>query len=175
VLALSTLYQVPLGRGQKFSTGNGALDYVLGNWQINNIFTAHSGAPFTPVISSDIANTGNSGYEHMDLVGNPGGPKQASEWFNTAAYAVPAGYTYGTASRNSLRTNGYFDLDTSLFRTFPIGGERQFEFRAEAFNLLNHPVLGTPNTDYNSGPLFGTINYTASTARELQLALKFLF
>ena len=175
VLALSTLYQVPLGRGQKFSTGNGALDYVLGNWQINNIFTAHSGAPFTPVISSDIANTGNSGYEHMDLIGNPGGPKQASEWFNTAAYAVPAGYTYGTASRNSLRTNGYFDLDTSLFRTFPIGGERQFEFRAEAFNLLNHPVLGTPNTDYNSGPLFGTINYTASTARELQLALKFLF
>ena len=89
----------------------------------------------------------------MDLVGNPGGPKQASEWFNTAAYAVPAGYTYGTASRNSLRTNGYFDLDTSLFRTFPIGGERQFEFRAEAFNLLNHPVLGTPNTDYNSGPV----------------------
>ena len=50
----------------------------------------------------------------------------------------------------------------------------QFEFRAEAFNLLNHPALGTPNTDYNSGPLFGTINYTASTARELQLALKFL-
>ena len=58
---------------------------------------------------------------------------------------------------------------------FPIGGDRSFEFRAEGFNVLNHPVLGTPFSDYNDGSLFGTINATASTARELQLAVKFKF
>ncbi|HEX4022653.1 MAG TPA: carboxypeptidase regulatory-like domain-containing protein [Acidobacteriaceae bacterium] len=175
VLAVSTLYQVPIGKGKGFSTGNSALNYILGNWQINNIFTAHSGTPFTPNISSDIANTGNSGYEHLNVVGKTSGPKTPSEWFNRNAYAVPPGYTYGTAGRNSLRSAGSYDLDTSLFRIIPVGEGRQFEFRLEAFNVLNHPVLGTPNTDYNSGSLFDTINYTASTARELQLALKFAF
>ena len=175
MLAISMLYQTPFGRGMRFSTGNRAVDYILGGWQINNIFTAHSGTPFTPVISSDIANTGNSGYEHLNVVGNPSGPKKPSEWFNRAAYAVPPAYTYGTAGRNSLRSQGSWDLDTSLFRLFPIGGGRQFEFRLETFNLLNHPVLGIPITDFNSGPQFDTINYTASTAREIQLALKFQF
>lgn len=175
VLAVDLLYQIPVGRGKKFSTGNGVLDSVLGNWQINNIFTAHSGIPFTPVISNDIANTGNSGYEHLNLVGNPSGPKKPSEWFNRAAYAVPPGYTYGTAPRDSLRSAGSWNLDSSLFRLVPIGGGRQFEFRFEAFNVFNHPTLGVPDTQYNDGPLFDTINSTASTSRELQLALKFIF
>jgi hypothetical protein len=180
ILAISTLYRLPIGRSQDFSTGNRAADYILGNWQINNIFQAHSGMPFTPYVSSDRANTGNNAgdeYEHADIVGNPNAiaKRTAAEYFNTAAYAVPALYTYGTAARNSLRTAPYWDLDTSLFRLFPVGGERQFEFRAEAFNLLNNVVLGQPNADMNSGSSFGTVNSTANSARQLQLALKFLF
>jgi hypothetical protein len=176
MLSVDTLNEVPIGRGRRFSTGNSVLDYALGNWQINNIFIAHSGQPFNPKISSDIANTGNGDvYETANLIGNPSGPKTASEWFNTAAYITPPGYTYGTTSRNSLRSAGSWDLDSSLFRQFPIGEGRQFEFRAEAFNLFNHPVLGIPISDLNTGPLFGTINSTASTARELQLALRFVF
>ena len=177
IFSVNTLYQVPVGRGQRFSTGSSAADYVLGNWQVNNIFFARSGLPFTPFISSDIANTGNTGgYETADVVGSPYLAKRnASEWFNTAAYAVPAGYTYGTAGRDSLRTNGYYELDTSLFRLFPIGNERQIEFRAEAFNLLNNAVLGYPNADLNSGAAFGTVNTTANTAREVQLGLKVRF
>lgn len=180
ILAVNMLYRVPVGSGQRFSTGNRVTDYVLGNWQANGIFLAHSGQPFTPYISSDIANTGNnagSEYEHLDVVGNPNAisKRTAAKYFNTAAYASPAKYTFGTAARNSLRSAPYWNLDLSLFRTFPVGGERQFEFRAEAFNLLNNVVLGQPNNDLNSGSAFGTVNSAANSARILQLALKFLF
>lgn len=175
VLTVDTLYLVPLGRGTRFSTGNGLADYILGNWQTNNIFTAHSGVPFTPTISSDIPNTGNN-TEYLNLIGNPNlSHRTSAEWFNTAAYAVPPGYTYGTAGRNSLRSAADWELDTSLFRKFPIGEGRQFEFRVEAFNLLNNVVLGTPDANYNAGAAFGTIDSTFNTSRELQLALKFIF
>ncbi len=173
--SVDMLYHVPIGRGEKYSTKNHFLDYILGNWQINNIFQAHSGLPYTPVISSDIPNTGN-GTEYLDIVGNPHLSKPTfSEWFNTAAYAVPQGYTYGTAGRNSLRSQADWELDTGLFRLIPVGNGREFEFRAEAFNLLNNVVLGQPFSDYNQGPLFGTINSTYNLSREVQLALKFLF
>jgi hypothetical protein len=176
VISVNTLYRVPVGNGARFTTGNHALDYILGNWQLNNIFTARSGLPFTPTISSDIANTGNTGYETLNVVGNPNlSHRTAQEWFNTAAYAVPPGYSYGTAGRDSLRGNGYWDLDMSLFRLFPVGEGRHIELRAEAFNLLNNVVLGQPFSDFNGGPLFGTINSTANTAREFQLAARFIF
>lgn len=176
ILAFNSVFQVPLGRGKRFSTGNRFSDYVLGNWQINNIFSAHSGVPFTPVTSGDIANTGNGGtYETLDVVGNPNsGPRSAAHWFNTAAYVTPPVGTFGTAGRNSLRTQGFWDLDTSVFRQFPIREGRYFEFRFESFNVLNHVVLGTPSSDITSGT-FGTINNTANTARQLQLAGKFIF
>jgi hypothetical protein len=181
-LSVNLLYQVPVGSGKRFSTGNGIADYILGNWQLNGIFLAHSGIPFMPQISSDIANTGNySGagneYETADLVGNPNQIRKrgTAEWFNTAAYAVPTLYTYGTTPRNSLRGPAYWNLDGSIFRQFPIGESRRFEFRAEAFNLLNNVDLGQPSNDLNSGAAFGTIDTTANTAREIQLVAKFIF
>ena len=180
ILTVYTLYQIPVGTGKRFSTGHGALDYILGNWQFNNIFQAHSGIAFTPLTSSDQANTGGAlGYEHLNLVGNPGlSHRSAAEWFNTAAYSTPTYGTYGDAGRNSLRGPSYWKLDTSLFRQFPVGGEgRQFEFRAEAFNLFNHENLGQPENDITTGNLFGTISSTALPfdQRQIQLALKFLF
>jgi hypothetical protein len=66
-------------------------------------------------------------------------------------------------------------IETKPSANSPIGGERQFEFRAEAFNLLNNVIFGMPNANLSSGSAFGTINGTANTARQLQLALKFMF
>ena len=177
IFSINMLYAIPIGRGKLVTTNNAALDYLLGNWQFNSIFFASSGLPFTPVISSDTANTGNGRtYETLDVVGNPAQQgRNASEWFNTAAYAVPTGYAYGTAGRNSLRSAPDWELDSSLFRAFPIGEGRAFEFRAEAFNLVNNVVLGIPNNDFNAGTQFGTINTTTNTARQLQLGLKFKF
>jgi hypothetical protein len=177
VLSVSTLYSVPLGKGQGHSTGNGALDYLLGNWQWNNIFLARSGTPFTPSIGGDSANTGNgnSGYLTANLVGDPNkGQRTANEFFNTAAYAAPPLYTYGTAGRNSLRSAGYWNLDSSLFRKFPFGERYQLEVRAEAFNVFNHPTLDIPDARLGD-PNFGKVTGTASTERQVQLGAKFTF
>jgi outer membrane receptor protein involved in Fe transport len=178
VLTVNTLYDVPVGKGKTFSTKNGVLDYVLGNWQFNNLFRAFSGTPFTPAISSDIANIGQGFIltQHLNKVGNARiSHKSAAEWFNTANYASPPLYTFGTDGRNSVVGPAYWDLDTSLIRKFPVGEGRQFEFRAEAFNLLNHVDLSLPQNDLNAGAAFGAINSTASIARQLELAVRFKF
>ncbi|WP_263365494.1 TonB-dependent receptor [Edaphobacter bradus] len=178
VLTENTIFQIPVGKGHRWSTGSGWADYLLGSWQLNNFLTVRSGLPYTPTISSDIANTGNvgwSGYEHANLVGDPHKNVPKGDGFNPAAYTAPAQYTFGTAGRNSLRSAHYINMDASIFRQFPAWEETRFEFRLEAFNLFNHPTLGTPNSDLNNGTRFGLINSTSSTARQLQLGGKFIF
>jgi hypothetical protein len=184
ILVVNVLYQVPFGKGKRFSTGNGALDYIIGNWQINNLFQAHSGAPFTPMVGGDVSNTGSLGffnYEHANVV--PGvspnlSHRSTANWFNTAAFSIPANGTYGDAGRNSLLGPAFWDLDTSIFREFPVGEGRHIEFRAEAFNLANHVNLGQPDNTLGDGTT-GTINSTAYgnsfLNRQLQIAVKFIF
>jgi hypothetical protein len=176
-LSFNAVDDLPFGTGQRFSTGNRAADYLLGHWQANAIFVAHSGIPYYPWISSDIANTGDAnGYESANLVGDPNNVhKNPAHWFNTAAYAVPSLYTFGTTPRNSLRGPAFWNLDGSLFRQFPIRDSRQVEFRAEAFNLMNHADLGLPITDLNAGTEFGTIKSTANNSRQVQLAIKIIY
>jgi len=113
VLAASAVY-----RFGSVKVGNKILDYTLGNWQLSGIFTATSGVPYTLVISGDVANTGNAGnYERLNLVGNPGvaNPSPA-QWFNTAAFAPPAPYTFGNLGRNALRGDQFSGLDLSVSR-----------------------------------------------------------
>ena len=178
-LTVNMIYQIPVGKGKRFSTGNGAFDYILGNWQINNLFNTTSGQPFTPMSSSDQANVGlYLNYEHLNVVPgvSSGLPhRSANKWFNTAAFAEPTYGTYGDAGRNSLSGPAYWNLSSSVFRLFPLGEGRQIEFRAEAYNLLNHVDLGNPNNTIESGTSFGTISGTASTARQLEIAGKFIF
>jgi hypothetical protein len=172
------LYAIPVGPGQRFSTGNRISDYILGNWQINSIFTWRNGQNFTVVDSADIANTGDgNNYERAEVVGNiRNGPKTRAEWFNTAGYAVPALYTYGNGGTNSQQDQRWINLDASVIRSFPIWREKQFQFRAEAFNLLNHPIFGQPGNDINNPASFGTIGTSqANLNRQLQLSGKIVF
>jgi hypothetical protein len=192
-LSVNMLYQIPIGKGMRFSTKNSVLDYVLGRWQINNIFTARSGVPFNVYYgASDWANTGNvswAQYERANLVGNPyqgscpkpdgspGSPVGSVDCvFNTSAFAVPAQFTFGTSGRDAFRSPAFWNLDTSLFRQFPFWGEgRRVEFRAEAFNLFNTVILGTPGHDITNASSFGKANYTANSPRQLQLGAKIIF
>jgi hypothetical protein len=180
VLTENTIYQVPVGKGQRWSTGNAVADYVLGNWQLNNFFTIRSGLPFTPEYETgDEANTGNvgwAGYEHANLVGDPHSGASKGYGFNPSAYAVPSLDTYGTAGRNSLRTSRLINMDASIFRQFPVWGEgRRFEFRVEAFNLFNHRVPGQANNDLGNPSVFGTVTSAANSARQMQMGAKFIF
>jgi hypothetical protein len=82
----------------------------------------------------------------------------------------------GNSGRNNMQDQNYYNADLSVFRQFPVREAFHVEFRAEAFNVLNHTVLGTPNTSVNAGKgAFGTITTTASTERLLQFAVKLMF
>ncbi|WP_216846364.1 TonB-dependent receptor [Granulicella sp. L56] len=173
MVTASLTYLLPFGSGQRFQTGNRITDTIVGGWQVNAITTLTSGTPYTVSYSGDVANTGNT-YQGVNLVGIPhlANPSVA-KWFNTAAFQAPAQYTYGDLGRNTMRSDWYRDVDLSVFRRFAIK-QTQTEFRAEAFNLTNTPVWGTPTATLNS-TTFGKVSGTASTQRELQLALKISF
>jgi hypothetical protein len=169
-------YEVPVGRGKRFSTGNRVADFVLGGWQGNAIFSAHSGQNFSLYLDPDIANIGNEGYERPNLVGNPKPTQQSKEeWFNTAAFVTPAQYTYGNVERNSLRQQAFWNLDFSLFRQFPLYEAARLELRGEAFNATNSVIYGAPGTDLSSPTTFGVVSSTANDARKLQIAAKIIF
>jgi len=187
-LSVNMLYQIPVGHGQRYSTKNGVLDYIVGNWQINNIFTARSGVPFNVFYgASDLANTGNvswAQYDRANLVGDPNqgscpdGSRVGSVScvFNTSAFAVPAQFTFGNSGRDAFRSPKFWNLDTSIFRQFPFWGEgRRIEFRAEAFNIFNTVILGTPGNDISNLSSFGKANSTANSSRQLQLGAKVIF
>lgn len=179
VLSASWVYELPFGKGMRFSSGSKLVDDVIGNWQVNGILSLHSGPPYTLGVSGDIANTGNNGsigfYERLNQVGNPNLPNPTpAEWFNASAFQSPAAFTYGNLGRNTMRADWGKDLDFSLFRKFPIRETKYFEFRVEAFNATNTPIWGTPVDNFNS-PNFGRVLSTANSPRQIQFALKFYY
>jgi hypothetical protein len=179
VFNTSVTYQLPIGAGRLLSTGNRVVDYMIGNWQTNAIVVLRSGIPFTIGVAGDIANTGNSNnagfYEHLNLVGDPHlDHPSTGQWFNTKAFAVPANFTYGNFGRNRLRSDWGRNLDVSLFREFPIREAMRLQFRAEAFNLTNTPVWGTPVVNYSNAN-FGRVQSVGNTPRQVQFALKLYF
>jgi hypothetical protein len=172
------LYEIPVGAGKRFSTGNHVWDYVLGNWQLNEIFTWRNGQNFTVLDSQDVANTGNSAsYERANIVGDTHkNPHTKAEWFNTSAYQAPAQYTYGNGGTNTQQDQRWINLDSSVIRSFPIWHEKQFQFRAEAFNLFNHPIFGQPGNDVSNPNSFGQIGTSqANSNRQLQFSGKIVF
>src|SRR6185437_6593857 len=176
VLSVNIVYELPIGTGKRFATGNKVVNYIIGGWQVNTVAQAHSGLPYSISVEGDIANTGNSGYERANLVGDPNlSNKSAVEWFNTAAFAIPATYTFGNSGRNIMRGPASWNLDASMFRKFPLPWEGMaLEFRAEAFNLPNTVILGNPNGDLSS-PTFGVITGTQNSSRIIQFGAKITF
>jgi hypothetical protein len=183
VLSASATAPLPFGKGRRFANSGGFFNYIIGNWQLNGILTLTSGLPYYVYISSDVPNIGNfapaiagNGNVRANLVGDPNLPNPStSEWFNTAAFAPPAPFTFGNSGRNSLRADWFKNLDLSLFKDFPFNEKRSLQFRAEAFNVTNTPTWGIPINDLNNHAQLGSILSTRSTERQLQLSLKLYF
>ena len=179
MLTANFLYKLPFGMGSRFSTGHRFVDYLIGHWQTNGIVTSRSAQNFSVMADGDIANTGNAKtYERANLVGDPwrSGPvannpscvpppgpvHTRTQWFNPCAFVAPAIGTYGTGPRNAFRDQPFWNFDASVFRQFPIHDTLAFSIRAEAFNALNHPVLGSPGSAVTSPSSFGQITSIAS-------------
>jgi hypothetical protein len=180
---------LPFGRGQHYlSHVHGFLNQLIGGWEIAGVVTLRSGQPFTPTISGDTANTGLGG-QHADVLRAPIMEGAPACWFFTSAntactaldptakdtFAVPpAQLRYGTGGRNILRANGLKQFDFTLMKNFPVTESARFQFRAEVFNILNHPTFAIPTTTINSSS-GGQVTSTLNAARIIQLALKFQF
>ena len=170
----NVIYDLPFRGGS-----NRALRATLGGWRASGILTIQSGAPFTVNLpaGSDVAHIGlvnGNNIERPNLVGNPNdGPKTASEWFNTAAFALPSQNTFGTAGRNVVVGPGLEALDVSLQKEWSVRESMAVQFLVDAFNALNHPNFNLP------GRIFGASNFgeitSAQDPRQLQLAAKFIF
>jgi hypothetical protein len=172
-LAISAVYDIP-------GLNRSGLRLATRDWHLSSIYQFQTGMPFTISVFGDTANSGTVLGENpvrANVTGAPvfgPGTHTAEEWFNPAAFATPAAFTYGTAGRNSVYGPGMQTLDLAVTRTFKITERTNFQFRAEAFNALNKTNLGTPNRFVNT-PQFGTITMAMTPGREIQLGARFSF
>ncbi len=168
------VYDLPFGRNRRFRSGNRIVDWATGDWQVNGIADFRSGNPVNVTISGDIANTGNVGYLRPNVVGDWKVPNQTPQaWFNKAAFAAPAQFTFGNAGRNILRGDNVRRFDISVFRNFRISERSYFEFRTEGYNVFNAVTYGDPTAEFTNVN-FGRV-LSASAARSLRLGGKFVF
>src|SRR6266568_2149917 len=182
-------YQLPFGQGQRFASGvTGWLNNLIGGWQWNGIFNVQSGFPFTPQIGANVSGTGDT--DNPDVPNwNPNfngkviqgvdGFKKTGLYFDPRAFSLPLSGTFGNVSRGSLTGPPLTVIDTSFFKRIRINEQLNLQFRAEAFNVINHANFAEPGqvifqgNNYSSSA--GVITSTAGTSRQLQFALKLLF
>jgi hypothetical protein len=171
-----------------FLHSQGWQQVAFGGWQLNGIATLMSGTPFTVFDSTDVSDqggapeiTGFSANRPDRVAGQDpnAGPRTTSAWLNKNAFAqvIPDPNSpvqqFGNAGRNIGVGPRYADWDFSMFKDFRVTESKDIQFRAEFFNLLNHPNFRLPDSDISS-PTFNTIQ-AALPPRVIQLALKFLF
>lgn len=150
---------------------------VMNGWQANAIVQLQTGMPFTVLSGTDRSVSG-IGNDYADVVpgvspARPAGVSRITRYFNTAAFAPAAFGTFGNVSRNSLRGPGYENVDASLFKDLFAESRVHGQFRAEAFNVLNHTNLNNPVSSVSSGT-YGQIT-GSGLPRVFQFGAKILF
>jgi hypothetical protein len=179
---------VPIARSRK-----GLTAVFFKGWQLNNITTIRSGHPFTVQLgfnrSGNLNTTGFSMHERPDVKpgcsNNPilGG---ADRYFDVNCFELPDPNTRGDLGRNTLIGPGLVSIDLSLVKSFGLGKGRNLQFKAECFNLPNHPNFSVPSgrTAFTGvqangtpivAPTWGRITSTTTTGRQIQLGLKLTF
>jgi len=189
---VNVLYDLPFGRGQSFARNvEGWRDALVSGWSLSSIVTAQSGFPFTPALSYNPSNNGdtrnpvrpflNPNFKGSVVLGNP------NQWFNPNAFIAPPSLSgfYGNVGRDTYIGPGLATWDFSVLKNTRIRESLNLQFRAEIFNLLNRANFNTPNlvvftppTTTNpsgSSPTAGAITSTSTSARQVQFALKLLW
>jgi hypothetical protein len=179
VFTFGSIYEIPFGRGKEFGSGwSPAVDHILGGWQWNNIVTLQTGTPF------DLNVTGNSPQNRPDITGPISAKISDGQGIITGDLTAPpvnadGVYTRpGTLGRNFLYGPGVHAWDTGMSKSATFADRYKVEFRADFFNLLNHPQF--QNASFNMTALStiaspGVATTRFSSARQMQLALRFTF
>jgi hypothetical protein len=151
---------------------------ALRNWQLSGIVTLQDGTPLNPIYYAfDPANTGTPNRPNLvpgQSIALPRSRRTDAEFFNTAAFSTPAPYTFGNAGRDILPGPGNNIFDVALHRRFSIRDRGALEFRAESFNVFNHPNWGIPGPYPDFGPYFGKI-LAVGDPRRIQFAVRYDF
>ncbi len=177
-------YDLPFARNAA-AEGQHLKEILAANWQVSSIVTLQSGLPFTPQLSYNPSNDGDTRNPvrpswNPDFKGNVilGGP---SEYFNPLAFIQPLTGTYGNVGRNILQGPSLAQIDFSLAKRWALSERFNLQFRSEFFNIFNHTNLNTPNpvvyaaATGGPSPTAGVITSTATTSRQVQLGLKLLW
>lgn len=195
---MSYVWDLPFGSGRMIEPSNRVFGAIASGWQMTGILTLQTGRPFTVSTGTDVSNTGQNN-DRPNLIGdwhvpNPG----PNRWFNPCtvsadgktffnclsgdkpAWQVNAPNTFGNAGRNILRADGLKNFDLGVSRSFDIRENKSLQFRAEVFNLANHPNFFSPNAVNVTSSNFGTISRAAFASftgaqRQVQFGLKFVF
>jgi hypothetical protein len=168
----SWIYELPIARNK-----------VYGGWQVSGIMLWRGGLPLTVTTTTGVQSTGTGNRPNRICDGSISNPT-IDKWFDTSCFVPPSDLTgtYGNAGRNIIRGPGAFNIDASLIKNTKIGHVAT-EFRIEAFNVLNHPQFGNPNTTVGNAA-YGTIAAMLSSPscatcgtveRQVQLGAKFRF
>jgi len=193
-LVLSPLYELPVGKGKLLNIDNGFANAIIGGWQVGGILTVQGGVPNTLTIGGADNSITQTGYDRPNYVTgqNVYSTNQSTAgWYNRSAFVeAPAGQ-FGDVGRDTELAPGIFTINAELHKNFrmPYKDTHQLQFRAEAFNLLNHPNFGQPNPNILAGSAFpgqpvtnahqgfGVISGLAFgiPMRQLQLGLKYTF
>jgi hypothetical protein len=194
--AVNVSYALPVGRGKRFLGGmDGVANGVVSGWTLNSIVSLQSGFPFTPQLSYNPANNGDTRNPVRPFL-NPAftgpvvlGSNSTNHWFNPNAFIAPPSNSgfYGNLGRDSYIGPGLATWDFSVFKDTRVKERMNVEFRAEIFNLLNRANFNTPNlityvlgaapnnTFPEQSPTAGQINATSTTSRQVQFGLKLLW
>jgi hypothetical protein len=178
-LVVSGVYQLPMGSGRRWTPSNRVVEKLVGGWQVNAILVAQDGLPLViRGANNQAANRPNSTGASAKLE-----DRDRYRWFDTGAFVNPPLFTYGNVGRTSpdVRGPGIFGLDASVIKNTAITEKVNLQFRAEAFNALNHVNYLNPGVGFSPGAdgrnvsaTFGLIS-SARDPRIGQLALKLIF
>jgi hypothetical protein len=160
---------------------------LVDGWQISGIFTALSGAPFSVTTGYDQTGIEGLSVRRPNLVaGCSQNPTLGNvrDWFNAACFSAPPTGELGNLGRNTLTGPDFRGLDFAVMKNTRVKERLTVQFRAEVFNILNHPDFDLPNGSLFTlgatgtgipNPLAGQITDTINAPRQIQFALKFLF
>jgi outer membrane receptor protein involved in Fe transport len=168
---LNYVYELPFGKGRRF-TMSGITDALLGGWQIAGISTMGTGLPYSVTFTSQVTGQPSS---RADIIGDPTGAQTLAQWFNPAAFAVPAPYRYGNSGRNFLFGPGIVTWDQAFYKNFRITERINLQFRSELFNILNHPSFSNPASNISAPSTVGRITSTSNTPRDVQFGMRLSF
>jgi len=177
---ISYVYDLPVGRGKRFLNQGGAVNAILGGWQISGITSFAGGFPVTVFSDFDYSNTGTLSPRPDKTCGGEG-PKTMKNWFDTSCFttaALAADFAngqprFGNSGRSIFDGPGSIGTDLALLKQFQFGERLNLEFRAEAYSALNHLNLGFPVATMGD-PNFGSV-ISGSGERTMQFGLKLGF